>query len=242
MSVQRMRLFAGPNGSGKSTIKAVVAPELLGYYLNPDDIERQVNDRGYYDVRSTNLSLSEAEIIHFFEQHPLLARTQEMDSIYGIRFVQDKFIDFSNVGFNAYSSAILTDFLRQKFIESRQSFTFEPVMSSPDKLHTLSRAREHGFRNYLYYVATEDPIINLSRIRHRVRMGGHAVPETKVPERYYRSLELLLDAIRLSHRAYLFDNSGGSSQWVAEITGGTTLELRTDSVPAWVKHYVLDKL
>ena len=97
-----------------------------------------MNDHDYYDTRGTNLNLSEPDIIHFFEQHPLLARTQEMDSIYGIRFVQDKFIDFSNVGFNAYLSAILTDFLRQKFIESRQSFTFESVMSSPDKLHTLS--------------------------------------------------------------------------------------------------------
>ena len=117
-------------------------------------------------------------------------------------------------------------------------------MSSADKLQTLAQAQSqsYGFRTYLYYVATEDPFINLSRIQHRVRMGGHKVPEVKVIERYYRSLDLLLGAIRLSDRAYIFDNSGESKVWVAEITDGTTLELKTNQIPAWVKRFVLDKL
>ena len=49
-------------------------------------------------------------------------------------------------------------------------------MSSPATLQTLQLANEMGFR-YLYYVATEDPLININRIRHRIRSGGHAVPE-----------------------------------------------------------------
>ena len=42
----RLRMFAGPNGSGKSTIKGMVPPELLGVYLNPDEIEKDIADRG----------------------------------------------------------------------------------------------------------------------------------------------------------------------------------------------------
>jgi predicted ABC-type ATPase len=38
----RLRMFAGPNGSGKSTLKTVLPPELLGVYLNPDEIESQI--------------------------------------------------------------------------------------------------------------------------------------------------------------------------------------------------------
>jgi hypothetical protein len=162
--IKRMRMFAGPNGSGKSTVKSVIDPGMLGYYLNPDDIEKSVNRDDYYDVRGLNLPLSESEIIYFFENHPLLSRA---DFVQSIRFVQKEFIDFANVGFNSYLSAILTDFLRQKFIEVGRSFTFETVMSSADKVQTLQKARDAGFRNYLYYVATEDPLINISRIRHR---------------------------------------------------------------------------
>ncbi len=235
-------MFAGPNGSGKSTVKSVIAPELLGVYLNPDEIEKEVKRNGYYDVRGLNLPMTEEEIIAFFANHPLLQRTQETSLAHDIRLVNDEFISFTNVGFNAYLSAILTDFLRQKLIEAGQSFTFETVMSSPNKLATLWQAREEGFRNYLYYVATEDPLINIARIRHRVMTGGHPVPDDKVVERYHRSLDLLLDAIRLTSRAYIFDNSGETKVWLAEITNGTAIELKTDLIPQWFTRAVLDKL
>ena len=37
----RLRMFAGPNGSGKSTFKSVIGSELLGIYINPDEIEKR---------------------------------------------------------------------------------------------------------------------------------------------------------------------------------------------------------
>ena len=41
-----LRMFAGPNGSGKSTIKTVVGSavgaDLLGVYINPDELEEEV--------------------------------------------------------------------------------------------------------------------------------------------------------------------------------------------------------
>lgn len=68
-------------------------------------------------------------------------------------------------------SAILTDFLRNKLLERGDSFTFETVMTSEDKIEILQKAQRLGFRTYLYYVATEDPDISLTRIQHRVKTG-----------------------------------------------------------------------
>ena len=73
-------------------------------------------------------------------------------------------------------------------------------------------------------------------------MGGHKVSDDKVVERYHRSLALLLDAIRLTNRAYVFDNSGETNVWIAEITEGTDIELKTDLIPNWFTQAVLDKL
>jgi predicted ABC-type ATPase len=115
-------------------------------------------------------------------------------------------------------------------------------MSSTDKVETLKKAQSFGYRTYLYFVATEDPNINLSRIRHRVRTGGHNVPEDKAVARYYRSLELLIEAIKFSNRAYIFDNSGETKTWIAEITNGTDVELKVDEIPTWFQKYVLEKL
>jgi predicted ABC-type ATPase len=103
-----------------------------------------------------------------------------------------------------------------------------------------------GYRTYLYFVATDDPAINISRVRNRVRVGGHPVPEDKIATRYHRSLDLLMEAIRQTNRAYVFDNSGeskdGKHTWLAEITEGRTLELKSNQIPAWFKRAVLDKI
>ena len=46
----RLRIFAGPNGSGKSTFKTMIRRELLGIYINPDEIEKEISDRGFLDL------------------------------------------------------------------------------------------------------------------------------------------------------------------------------------------------
>jgi predicted ABC-type ATPase len=118
-------------------------------------------------------------------------------------------------------------------------------MSHRSKVDLLAQAQRLGYRTYLYFVATDDPAINISRVRNRVSQGGHAVPEEKIEERYHRSLNLLMDAIRHSHRAYIFDNSTDAQNrnhiWLAEITDGKMLELKTQQMPAWFKQAVLDK-
>lgn len=242
MEIPRLRMFAGPNGSGKSTIKSVVSSKLLGYYLNPDEIEKEIKEKGYLDIRGYNIQTNQLEIRTFFEEHPLLEKTECSDFIYEIKYIQSEFIDFSNVGIDSYMSAILTDFLRFKYLESRQSFTFETVMSSSDKVEILKKAQQLGYKTYLYYVATEDPDINLLRINHRVKIGGHSVPTNKVIARYYRSLDLLFEAIKYTNRAYIFDNSGDDKTWVAEITNGADVELQLNEVPIWFTKYVLEKI
>lgn len=113
-------------------------------------------------------------------------------------------------------------------------------MSSPDKLAFLRDVREHRYRTYLYYVATDDPAVNISRVRQRVLRGGHPVPEDKIVSRYHRSLALLADAVRRTDRAYVFDNTGASLLWLAEVTGGRDLALRAEQVPAWFRRALLD--
>jgi predicted ABC-type ATPase len=43
-------MFAGPNGSGKSTFKTMIRRELLGVYINPDEIEKEIRDQGFLDL------------------------------------------------------------------------------------------------------------------------------------------------------------------------------------------------
>ena len=238
---KRLRMFAGPNGSGKSTIKDMVPDAYLGHYLNPDDIERQLKQEPVFPLDDYQLSdLDQSAIRSFFSEHPLAIKANLSNTFTEIQ-VQGQTIHFGSTPVNSYIASILTDYLRGICINSGESFTFETVMSSPDKLAVLQRAKEAGFRVYLYYVATEDPAINVERVHLRTQSGGHSVPTDKIIDRYYRSLTYLFDAIRLSDRAYLFDNSGQSRSWIAEVTAGTNIDLKTEYVPGWVIEYVLNK-
>ena len=114
-------------------------------------------------------------------------------------------------------------------------------MSFPDKVEFLRKAQSRGYRTYLYYVATENPGINVSRVRYRVSRGGHSVPEDKIVTRYRRSFDLLMEAIQCTNRAYIFDNSTHEHIWFAEITNGNSLEMKTDQMPAWFKESLWDK-
>jgi predicted ABC-type ATPase len=241
-SIPRMRMFAGPNGSGKSTINAVIRPELLGVYINPDDIEKAIRTQGdFLDLAEYGVKTTETEILTFFQQSTLLEKADLLAEVDALSFNDNK-LSFWAVSVNAYFASVAADFIRGKLLETRTSFTFETVMSAPDKIALLHKAQQFGYRTYLYYVATETPDINISRVHFRVKMGGHPVPEDKITSRYFRSLDLLREAIRYTNRAYIFDNSGQLQVFVAEITDGHSMELKTDRMPNWFKQAVLDKI
>ena len=103
-------------------------------------------------------------------------------------------------------------------------------------------AQKYGYRTYLYYIATDDPIINISRVKNRVKLGGHPVPEEKITSRYYRSLNLLLDAVKATNRTYVFDNSSDNHIWLCEITEAKEIKLKVNNIPKWFKEAIIDKI
>jgi predicted ABC-type ATPase len=236
-------MFAGPNGSGKSTLKSVLPQELLGIYLNPDEIEREIRQHAFLDLSAYRVTTTAEDVASFFRGSSFLdsaglAGAAKLIQVVGTR------LDFSNVKVNSYFASVTVEFLRHKLLEQKTSFTFETVMSHSSKVGFLEQAQRLSYRNYLYFIATDDPAINISRVRNRVSQGGHSVPEERIVSRYHRSLALLMDAIQHSNRAYIFDNSGENQKhtWLAEITDGKRLELKTDQIPAWFKRSVLDKI
>lgn len=237
----RLRMFAGPNGSGKSTIKSILKPNLLGFYINPDEIEAEINKFDFLDFDTYGIQTDRKEVLEFFQNSQLLEKADLADEAEFLRFNENR-ITFADVSVNSYYASVASDFIRQKLVLSHQSFTFETVMSSNDKINFLAKAQQFGYRTYLYYVATDNPLINISRVKYRVKTGGHDVPTDKIESRYYRSLDLLPEAIKFTNRAYIFDNSGSEFQWIAEITEGKEIEIRTDYYPNWVKQHILDKL
>ena len=239
--VPRLRMFAGPNGSGKSTILSLVPEPLLGVVVNADEIEKELARTGALDLGALGIHVTQDEAAAFFRASALLDRAGLLGAAEAICVNGDR-LSFEGVPVNSYLASVAADLVRRRLLAARVPFTFETVMSSPDKVDFLAEAQAAGYRTYLYYVATEAPEINVSRVEARVAQGGHDVPPDKVVARYARSLGLLLDAVRHTDRAYIFDNSGAASVWLAEVTGGTDLEMKAGQMPGWFRTHVWDRM
>jgi len=214
-------------------------------YLNPDEIEANITKRGCVDLQSFGIQTTEEEVLSAFTGSQLLHGKSFSKAAESLSFAEGCLF-FPPGVINSYFASVLVDFIRGKLLQAGLTFTFETVMSHPSKVDLLAKAQQAGYRTYLYYVATDAPEINVSRVANRVALKGHDVPSEKIITRYYKSLELLIEAVRHTNRAYIFDNSSnnadGTHTWLAEITDGQILELKTHQVPAWFKNAVLDKI
>lgn len=97
--------------------------------------------------------------------------------------------------------------LREQFVAERKGFTFETVLSTRRNLDLLQKARDEGFFIRCVYVLTASPEINVHRVKNRVRMGGHDVPEEKIRSRYEKALALVPELIPLCDVCHIYDNT-----------------------------------
>jgi predicted ABC-type ATPase len=95
--------------------------------------------------------------------------------------------------------------VRERCLVQGRSLAFETVLSMPDKIEFMQRAKQAGFFVRLFFVGTEDPSINAKRVALRVMEGGHDVPISKIIARYTRSLCNCSVAARIADRAYIYD-------------------------------------
>ena len=97
--------------------------------------------------------------------------------------------------------------MREDCLSKKESLLFETVLSAPDKLDFIHRAKTAGYFIRLFFVGTDSPAINASRIARRVMKGGHDVPIAKIVSRYTKSIANCASAAKITDRTYIYDNS-----------------------------------
>lgn len=237
MSTKRMRVFAGPNGSGKTTIfKEILRNSKvnLGVYINADEIEMQLKEFQTVDFNQFQISVSDVQLKAFFIQSTFSPVKRSEPDLFQKLTVEKNVLTISTA-VDSYLAADLAEFVRQCLVAQEISFTYETVLSFPDKIKFLEETRKKGYKVYLYFIATEDPYININRVNVRVAQNGHFVAPEIIRKRYYRSLNNLKNAVKQTNRAYIFDNTGTSANLVAEITDGINVYINSAiKTPSWV--------
>lgn len=105
----------------------------------------------------------------------------------------------------------------------------------------MEKAKEKGFYTILNYVGLSKPELNISRVRDRVRAGGHFIDEATIRKRYQVSRANLIDAILLSEESYIYDNSTESPKLMFRVKKSEKVIQQTEFLANW-GNSVLDDL
>jgi predicted ABC-type ATPase len=111
---------------------------------------------------------------------------------------------------HGYEAAELAAHEREAAIDARRSFASETVFSHPSKLELLRAAGEAGYRRYLHVVLSPEELA-VARVRVRVEVGGHPVPERKIRAWFGRLWRLLSEAIHIVEETEVLDNSSAKT-------------------------------
>ena len=126
--------------------------------------------------------------------------------------------------------------IRHMLLKAQKDFTFETVLSTDRNLDLLRKAKELGYEIYAIFVLTNNPNINVLRVKSRVKAGGHDVPEEKIIRRYERSLRNLSQLVRIADHTRVIDNSGDEPHMICEISNQQLVIWETDY---WSKKDIL---
>jgi predicted ABC-type ATPase len=97
--------------------------------------------------------------------------------------------------------------MRSDCLAAGKSLIFETVMSAPDKVEFVRKAKDVGYFVRLFFIGTDSPEINAARVALRVMEGGHDVPIHKIVSRYSKSIANCTLLTPLVDRLYVYDNS-----------------------------------
>lgn len=90
---------------------------------------------------------------------------------------------------------------------AHRSFNQETTLTGHRALRTIAKARQLGYRVWLFYVGVANEEVALQRIAHRVAVGGHDIDAETVRRRYRSSLANMSRALPYCEEAHVFDNT-----------------------------------
>ena len=100
----------------------------------------------------------------------------------------------------------------------------------------IREAQDSGFDVKVFYIATEDPNLNMGRVQVRVNNGGAFASLARIPDDYAQSMKQLSDVKKVADDLMLFDNTahGRGHRLVAHFQAGDLMKLAR-SVPKWAQ-------
>lgn len=123
---------------------------------------------------------------------------------------------------------------RNRALASKVNLSIETTLSGNSAIMFMRHAKQVGYKIDLAYVGLDSADLSAERVEQRVALGGHDVPSDAISRRYPASMSNLETAIRLSDRAFIFDNSGEEGRLLLIIEDQMARWIEKD-FPGWLE-------
>ena len=110
-----------------------------------------------------------------------------------------------------------------KCIDAGENVAVETVLSSDKYESIIQHAQQQGYQVGLIYLALESAKVSKERVAKRVASGGHPVPQTKIADRWERSLDRLVKFAPIIDGLLLFLSTSAGVDLLAEKHQGQVL-------------------
>ena len=122
---------------------------------------------------------------------------------------------------------------RARLLKAGQPFVYQDATIDSQ---IIREAQDSGFDVKVFYIATEDPNLNMGRVLVRVNNGGAFASLARIPDDYAQSMKQLSDVKKVADDLMLFDNTahGRGHRLVAHFQAGELMKLAR-SVPKWAQ-------
>jgi len=117
--------------------------------------------------------------------------------------------------------------------EARESFAFESTLASRSYVSWINDLKKHGYSFHLIYLWLRSPELAVERVRERVRLGGHDVPEPIIHRRYLRGLRNLFALYQLLANTWAIYDNSTSANPVIIATGKNSSDITISNESLW---------
>lgn len=110
----------------------------------------------------------------------------------------------------------------QKLSEQRVDFAFETTLSGKTYVRFIREVKDRGYEVHLVFLWLSDVEFSARRVAHRVKQGGHNIPDEVIRRRFGLGIRNLFQIYRpLLDSWKLYDNTKRNPQLIAEEIYGT---------------------
>jgi predicted ABC-type ATPase len=115
----------------------------------------------------------------------------------------------------------------REMAERQIDFAFESTLASRSYAPWLSRLSGQGYNVHLFFLWLQNPEIAIQRVKERIRMGGHHIPEEVIRRRYRKGAHNFFALYQtIADNWSMYDNSeSGKSFLIAEGKKKVTIDI-----------------